>query len=61
MKTYQYGSVIIEKLSLSKKVHAGLSPSIHKFGDVFIHSGLSAACDEPFGCELRVEWLSQAE
>ena len=43
-----------------------LSPSIHKYGDVFTHSGLRAACDEPFGREpigheLRVERLSRDE
>ena len=30
-----------------------LSPSIHKFSDEFIHSGLSAA----LGHELEAEWL----
>jgi hypothetical protein len=45
-----------------------LSPSIHKFDDVFIYSGLNAALGhepfgreplghEPFGRELRVERL----
>ena len=28
-----------------------LSPSIHKFDEVFIYSGLSAARDEPLGLE----------
>ena len=35
-----------------------LSPSIHKFDDVFIYSGLSAALGhEPFGLELMAERL----
>ena len=34
-----------------------LSPSIHKFNDEFIHSGLSAALGhEPLGHELEAEW-----
>ena len=42
----------------------GLSPSIHKYGNVFIHSGLSAALGheqfglEPFGLELMAERLT---
>jgi hypothetical protein len=43
-----------------------LSPLIRKYGTVFTPSGLSAACDEPFGREhwiekLRVERLSREE
>jgi len=47
-----------------------LSPSIHKFDEVFIYSGLSAARDEPLGLEpveslqverLEAERLSRAE
>ena len=35
-----------------------LSPSIHKYGNVFIHSGLSAALGhEQFGLELTAERL----
>jgi hypothetical protein len=42
-----------------------LSPLIRKYGTVFTPSGLSAACDEPFGREhwvlkLRVERLPSA-
>ena len=37
---------------------AELSPSIHKFDDILIYSGLSAALGhEPFGLELMAERL----
>jgi hypothetical protein len=48
-----------------------MSPSIHEYDNVFIHSGLGAACDERLGRESidpelttegrRVERLSLAE
>jgi hypothetical protein len=43
-----------------------LSPSIHKFDSEFIHSGLSAARDEPLGLEplgleLGAERLGRVE
>jgi hypothetical protein len=33
----------------------------YKYDDVFTHSGLSAACDEPFDSELTAEGLSRDE
>ena len=47
--------------NLSK--YLNLSPSIHKFDNIFIYSGLSAALGhepfgrEPLGHELEAEWL----
>ena len=38
-----------------------LGPSIRKYAHVFTHSGLSAACDEPFDSEFTAEWLNRYE
>ena len=46
------------QLTLKRPPFLLLSPSIHKFGDELIHSGLSAALGhEPLGHELEAEWL----
>jgi len=53
----------LERKSSGKTVLvARPSPSIHKFDDEHIHSGLSAALGhEPLGHELEAEWSEQRD
>jgi hypothetical protein len=60
---FQVGDRVKVKWEATGQGHAilSLSPSIHKFDDVFIYSELSAACDEPFILELGAERLNRGE
>jgi hypothetical protein len=68
INSHPLAAKLLMKTALSGERY--LSPSIHKFDDVFIHSGLNAARDEPFGSELRpkgarpiarAEWSSRSK
>ena len=49
------------QIRLPRHMRNLLGPSIHKFDDELIDSGLSAARDEPLGLELGAERLGRAE